>query len=160
MYAPRNRINTGVKTHGMRNTPEFRIWYGMLTRCYNPNTKSFPDYGGRGITVCQQWLDSFEQFYADMGRRPSAAHQIDRIENEKGYAPGNCKWSTRKEQSKNRRSNVRVDYQGETLNLTDLAEKVGLKMVTLRARLLRGWSLGDAVKPLPGKGRGIPRPKE
>jgi hypothetical protein len=81
----------------MKKTAEYRIWNGMKSRCLNPNRKDYPRYGGRGVTVCERWL-RFENFYADMGPRPSPKHSIDRIDNDGNYEPGNCKWATLAEQ--------------------------------------------------------------
>lgn len=92
----------------MSNTPEHRVWRGMQERCYNARRQDWPDYGGRGITVCDRWRDSFETFLADMGPRPSPKHSVDRIDNAKGYEPGNCRWATATEQARNRR-NVKLD---------------------------------------------------
>lgn len=86
-----------------KRTPEFRAWVGMKTRCLNVNVKSFPNYGGRGIVVCPRWLHSFENFLADMGRRPSPKHSIDRFDNDGPYAPDNCRWATPHEQRLNQR---------------------------------------------------------
>ena len=90
-------------THGMTDTPEWRIWQGMLTRCRYSKHMSFKNYGGRGILVCGRWANSFENFFLDMGNRPSAKHSIDRIDNDGNYEPSNCKWSTAKEQARNKR---------------------------------------------------------
>lgn len=89
-------------THGMRFTVEYNIYYGMKGRCYNKNDHKYPIYGGRGIIICKRWLESFENFYNDMGNRPSKKHSIDRIDNDGNYTPDNCKWSTQSEQQSNK----------------------------------------------------------
>lgn len=89
-------------THGMRETPEYEVWCNMKKRCYNKRVRSFKHYGGRGITVCTEWRDSFEQFYADMGPRPPGL-MIERKDNSLGYSKDNCIWATDTEQSRNRR---------------------------------------------------------
>lgn len=92
-------------THDMSHTPEYRTWAGMIQRCTNPKTKRFPDYGGRGIKICDRWL-VFENFYADMGDRPSSGHSLDRYpDNDGNYEPGNCRWATRSQQQLNKRPN-------------------------------------------------------
>jgi hypothetical protein len=96
---------TRNKKHGLSGTPEHRNWRNMIDRCGNPKCKYYPRYGGRGIKVCERWLgpDGFANFYADMGPKPSPAHSIDRVNNDAGYEPGNCKWATKAEQARNRR---------------------------------------------------------
>lgn len=90
-------------------TPEYRAWKAMLTRCGNPNTAAWANYGGRGITVCLRWIDSYDNFLADMGRKPTPRHSLDRYPNNDGnYDPGNCRWATRKEQNLNQRRNLRT----------------------------------------------------
>lgn len=141
----RNRLFT----HGFGNkaTKEYRAWSGLKQRCLNPRNTSFPDYGARGITVCDRWLGSegFANFLADMGPAPSPDHSVDRLENSRGYSPDNCAWRTRVEQMNNRRGNVNLTHNGETLSITAWAKRVGLKRATLSARLRIGWSVHDAL---------------
>lgn len=85
-----------------KRTPEYRAWVGMKTRCYNPNEEAWERYGGRGIKVCERWLNSFENFLKDMGRKPSSQHSLDRVNNDGHYNPYNCRWATRREQCLNR----------------------------------------------------------
>jgi hypothetical protein len=92
------------KTHGNTGSPEYNSWSSMIQRCTNKNRKAYPDYGGRGISVCETWLNSFEVFLNDMGKKPSYSHSIDRIDNNKGYYPDNCRWSTPQQQKTNQRA--------------------------------------------------------
>ncbi|MDV3051840.1 hypothetical protein NLV77_000775 [Staphylococcus ureilyticus] len=92
--------------HGKSNTPEYKVWKGMKERCSNVNSKSYKNYGGRGIKVCERWKNSFDNFISDMGERPTKKHQIDRIDNDKNYSPENCKWVTRSENTLNKRHGI------------------------------------------------------
>ena len=123
-------------THGMKRTRVYNIWCGILRRCMNPNEPSYPNYGGRGITVCERWR-SFEHFYADMGDPPPGT-SIDRIDNERGYEPGNCRWATKPVQNRNRRGNIRLTFDGRTQVLKDWADEVGIPYGTLYARYQAG----------------------
>jgi hypothetical protein len=134
-----------VRTHGKSETSEYRIWVQMKDRCSNPKIRNYPKYGGRGITVCERWKDSFESFYSDMGPRPSLEHSIDRINNDGNYEPGNCRWSTRLEQARNRRNSFRVTYDGVTMSLQMWSEETGIHWKTMRHRLQRGWSTKAAL---------------
>ena len=126
--------------HGMKGAPEYTCWKAMNQRCNNQNCKAFPRYGGNGITICARWK-SFENFYADMGPKPSASHSIDRIDGSLGYSPDNCRWATPKEQSQNRDFVRMITFRGETLCLTDWASKIGIDFKTLYSRLNYGWSI-------------------
>jgi hypothetical protein len=126
--------------HGKYRSPEYKAWQALIQRCTNPADKRFHHYGGRGITVCAQWLRSFDEFYADMGPRPSAKHSIDRENNNGHYQPGNCRWATKREQLLNRRGSLRIKFLGESLPLCAWAERQGIPEVVLRQRLARGWS--------------------
>lgn len=133
-----------------RQHPEYFIWSGLRNRCNSPNTTSYPSYGGRGIRVCARW-DSFENFVADMGPRPTPRHTIDRIDNDGNYEPANCRWVTPKDQGRNKRNNRKFTFRGKTLCLTEWAEELGVPVATLRARIRAGYgvdiALGAAVIP-------------
>ena len=121
--------------HGMNGTQEYKCWQNMKNRCYNQKVKQYKDYGGRGITVCERWLNSFENFYADMGVLPSVKHTIERRDNDKGYSPDNCYWATRTEQAQNNRRNVLISFNGDTRNVTEWSHQTGIKAATIRARI-------------------------
>jgi len=138
--------NSRNKTkHGLSRTPEYKIWFAMVSRCENPENKGFPDYGGRGITVCERWCKSFVVFYNDIGPRPSAEHSIDRKDNDKGYCPENCRWATRVEQQRNLSRNLMLTHNGETLCLAAWAERLGVPAAMIHCRLRRGWSIERAL---------------
>lgn len=124
------------RRHGLSGSPEYRIWKEMHRRCNSPTRNNFGRYGMRGITVCERWSD-FTNFLADMGNRPSAAHSIDRINNDKGYNPNNCRWATAKEQSKNTRRNVFISHEDKSMVLRDWAKELGIPYETLRTRYFR-----------------------
>jgi hypothetical protein len=128
--------------------PEFQIWNGMLGRCLNPRNKAFHRYGGAGITVCERWTN-FWLFIEDMGRRPTKAHSIDRMENSKGYEPGNCRWATRREQTLNRDFTRFIEFDGRSQCLTDWANEIGMSASGLSARLNAGWSAERALTTPP-----------
>lgn len=133
--------------HGKSKTREFRIWTGMKVRCSNENDRAFPDYGGRGISVCSQWLgkNGFAQFLADMGECPPDKHSIERKDNDGNYEPGNCKWATREEQNSNTRRTRKVTHEGQTKTISQWAREFGISRCLLRARLEMGWEFTRAV---------------
>lgn len=133
-------------THGKSKLPEYVIWKGMKTRCLNSKNKSFPRYGGRGITVCNEWLVSFPDFYKHLGPRPSPKHSLERIDNNAGYFPGNVKWSTVKEQSNNKCNNHRISLGGRTMTFAQWAMTTGINEQTLFARVtVLGWPIKKAL---------------
>lgn len=126
--------------HRMCYTRLYRIWNSMKQRCTNPNTISYPRYGGRGIRVCHEWEDSFQAFYEwsiANGYRDNLT--IDRIDNNGNYSPSNCAWATRKEQQNNTRYNNLCTHEGVTLNITQWSELLGVPRMVLYNRKRRGW---------------------
>lgn len=139
---------TKKKTHGRAGTPEYKAWHALLGRCEDQEHRQYPDYGGRGIKVCERWHE-FENFLADMGERPSSSLSIDRINNDGNYEPGNCRWATRKQQSNNRRpqrSKRLITYMGRSLTQAQWAEELGLTRPNLCYRLKR-LPLEQALRP-------------
>lgn len=135
-------------THGGTGTPEHETWRGIKERCSDPKSAAFNDYGGRGIKLCERWND-FRLFLADMGTRPSPEHSIDRIDVNGNYEPGNCRWATRTEQSRNRRNNIVVELNGQRMPLSQAVETLGgdkqaYKTVHKRMKY-RGMTFDDAM---------------
>lgn len=116
----------------------------MKQRCLNPNDPRYKDYGGRGIKICSRWISSFIEFKKDMGARPEG-RSIDRINHDGNYEPGNCRWSTPKEQQRNMRTNKYIEYQGQRKLIGDWAIELGLNYEVLRTRLRRHWPLERAM---------------
>ena len=144
------RTERRTSASGVRS-PEYNAWKNMRDRCNRPAVKNFSRYGGRGIAVCERW-ESFENFLADMGPKPSPDHSIDRVNNDRGYEPGNCAWATRKTQSRNRRTTRLLTHAGETLCVAEWAERLGISARRLYVRLNRGWSTEKALTaPLRGR---------
>jgi hypothetical protein len=137
--------NTAGLRHGLSKLPEYQCWADMRTRCLNPDHRYFADYGGRGITVCDRW-SRFEEFLADIGRRPTPEHTLDRYPNNDGnYEPGNVRWASRKEQIDNRRNTRFVMIDGEKRPLSDVIRERGLNRRLVCSRIERGWSPEKAV---------------
>lgn len=135
----KRKLTHGHGTRGAR-LPEYRVWEAMKRRCLRPTDKNYRNYGARGISVCERWLASFDAFLSDMGMRPSPDHQIDRVNNDGNYEPANCRWATRSEQCRNRRTTRLVEYQGRTQCVLSWCEELGLNFAVVRARLQLGWS--------------------
>lgn len=143
-----------VIKHGFHRRAEYQTWSGMKQRCRNPKDAAYINYGGRGISVCDRWLESFENFFEDMGPKPTPQYSLDRIDNDGNYCPANCKWATPKEQAANRRLSYSpqylITYNGQTKNLNDWAISAGLKHgKCLVYRLRRGWPLDKALTQPP-----------
>jgi hypothetical protein len=136
----RSEVSTAkLITHGMTGSPEYLSWFGMIDRCRNQNNHAYSDYGGRGIRVCDRW-ENFGTFLADMGRKPSKKHSLDRIDNNGNYEPINCRWATAREQANNRRNSIEVSFAGQSMPLKEACILAGLKYGTVRARIVRnGW---------------------
>lgn len=142
-----------ITTHGMtggrkavNRHPLYSTWLTMKQRCNNPHDNGYHHYGGRGITICKEWNDSFVAFLHDMGDRPSPQHSIDRIDNNKGYFKENCRWATGSEQQLNRRDNHRYDHNGMSLTLPEWSRQTDVPLERLRGRLHLGWSFADALE--------------
>lgn len=147
----KQRMMTHGHTKNNKWSGVYQSWSNMITRCTNSSSNEYKNYGGRGITVCQRWL-KFENFLKDMGERPRG-HQIDRINNDKGYYLKNCRWTTPKQQARNRRTNRLITFNGKTKCLANWAEDFNISQSRLRQRLYRdNWSMKRALTtPVKGK---------
>ncbi len=129
-----------TRTHGKTDTKVYETWCRIKARCYNKNNPKYPDYGGRGIEVCARWLNSFENFYEDMGELSSKDHSIDRIDNDGDYEPGNCQWSTRREQGRNKRNNVWLEFKGKRQTVAEWSRETGISDFALYSRVRNNWT--------------------
>lgn len=137
---PRTPIH-GATLNGT-HTPEYASWHSMIQRCTNPNNQRWPRYGGRGITVCEAWLNDFREFLKDMGPRPDGM-SLERKNNDFGYGPGNCQWATLEDQARNTSRNRFFTFNGETLCLKDWTDRLGIPHATLHHRL-KIWTVERA----------------
>lgn len=147
--SPRTRIEQTHfnQKHGASKgggTAEYRVWRSMRSRCNNPRDSGWSRYGGRGIRVCERW-NSFENFLADMGPRPSLEYSIDRIDNNGNYEPSNCRWATDYEQNRNRSDNIFMTCNGKTQCMSDWAKELGLCLQMVFGRWERSWSDLDCL---------------
>lgn len=137
-------------THGLTNTPTYHCWANMRQRCEDSNCIPYKNYGGRGIKVCDRWLD-FENFLADMGFKPSPMLSIERIDVNGNYEPGNCRWATKLEQANNRRTNVWVEKDGIRLTVAQWEKKLGFSKGLVKMRIRNGWTPIESVTLAPSK---------
>lgn len=144
-YPVRKPARFGPKVKPEPETPEYRTWTRMITRCENVNSVDYAGYGGRGISVAPEWRHDYPAFLAHIGPRPSKAHSIDRIDNSRGYEPGNVRWATPVEQARNTRRNRYITIDGETKILTDWARLSGNSESVIFYRLKRGVAPREAV---------------
>lgn len=145
----KSEIETQVHTtHRMSKTNIYSEWNGIIQRCENTNNKSFLDYGGKGITMCERWRKSFEAFYADVSKLPNfgiEGYSINRIDNNGDYEPNNVEWADDITQANNKRNNHLITYNGKTQSLSQWAIECEIKYSTLLMRLRRGWSIERAL---------------
>lgn len=134
----RSRTTLASITHGASSSAEHRIWRGIKTRCLNPKTACYKNYGQRGITICTRWAESFTAFMEDMGSRPSPQHSVERKDNDGPYSPENCVWATAKDQALNRRTNRILTVGGVSKPVGVWAKEKGVPYDTLLARIRYG----------------------
>lgn len=163
VHKSNNSLNGGVKScgtscgvaesnkarsrHGMWQSKEYVCWQQMKSRCLNSNNKHYANYGGRGVTVCPQWVGSFEQFYADVGPAPDVPRaSLDRIDVDGNYEPDNVRWTTPRVQSNNRRNNLRTEFRGMERTLADIARLEGVPYYQVFQRYQRGLRGEDLVR--------------
>ena len=125
-------------THNSIDCASYQTWQAMKTRCLNPNSSSYKNYGDRNIKICDKWM-SFEGFFEDMGERPDG-YSLDRIDNNKGYSRDNCRWATPAEQNRNTRQNKFLTKNGKTMCMRDWSNETGIPYPTIQDRVRRGWS--------------------
>ena len=136
-------------THNMVTSSEYSTWCGIKRRCLDKNNPAYRNYGGRGIKICDRWLESFENFIEDMGRKPTPKHSIDRIDNNGNYELSNCRWATSKEQNNNKRNNIFITINNYRLLLSEACILHNKPLNLVKNRIRRGWNIIDALeKPI------------
>lgn len=130
-----------VKTHGMKDSSEYSSWIAMKGRCLNKNHKDYVNYGGKGITICQEWIDSFEEFYKYIGKKQKG-QSIDRIDNTKGYEPGNVRWANNSQQQRNKQNSLWVLWNDQKTHIMDIAKELGISKGAAHLRWKRGKLYG------------------
>lgn len=138
------------ETHGKSKSCEYQCWVNMKARCDKKDNTQYDNYGGRGIRYCKEWC-FFENFYADMGPKPSSKHSIDRIDVNKDYSIDNCRWATDTEQANNRRNNKIITFNNKTQTLKQWSDETKIPRTTISNRLNRGWSIEKALTSKPRK---------
>ena len=138
-----------AKTHGKSRTPLHRVWLSIVRRCTTPSNNGYPNYGGRGILICDQWRHDIQAFYDHVTQLPDygkKGYSIDRIDNDGNYEPGNVRWATRTEQNRNTRRNVLIAFNGKTQCLQDWANELELSPDTITSRIKAGWDIERALR--------------
>ena len=130
-----------VKTHGMKDSSEYSSWIAMKGRCLNKNHKDYVNYGGKGITICQEWIDSFEEFYKYIGKKQKG-QSIDRIDNTNGYEPGNVRWANNSQQQRNKQNSLWVLWNDQKTHIMDIAKELGISKGAAHLRWKRGKLYG------------------
>lgn len=133
------------KSHGLSSHSLFPTWLSMRRRCYNPGQHSYPDYGGRGIGVCERWRNDFAAFLEDMGEKPGPEYTLERERVNEDYGPGNCKWATKEEQANNKRNSHFITAKGKTQTLLQWSREIQCHPVTILARLRTGMTDEEAI---------------
>lgn len=144
-YQRPRKDHAASMTHGLSGHYIYNQWCSIIARCTNPNNPRWDSYGGRGIGISPEWRNDPQKFADYMGPRPSCLHTIDRIDNNKGYEPGNLRWADKKTQQRNRRNNAIIEYGGLKMCIAEWSDKLGLKANCLSTRLRRGWPLEKAL---------------
>ncbi len=137
-----------LTTNDLSRTTEYRTWWHIIDRCYNPDNPSYDDYGGRGIGVCDRWRYSVEDFVLDVGKRPSPDLELDRINNNGNYEPSNVRWTTRTVQARNTRRNRHAEFNGIIMCLSEWCEILGVSRETIRTPLNRGCKFQDIIRDI------------
>jgi len=138
--------------HGDHKSTEYKTWSRIKRRCLNKNDPDYIDYGGRGITICDRWMQSYKNFLDDMGRKPSKSHSIERVDVNAGYSPDNCKWATDLEQARNKRTSINIEFKGETKPLKEWCTILGLKYTIVYQRIkVRNWPINLALTHVPSE---------
>lgn len=132
-------VGSSKSTHGMSDSPEYNTWVHIIQRCHNPKNKDYPEYGGRGIKVCDMWRNSFEAFYMCLGKKPFPDYTIERLDYDKGYEPGNVVWASRADQTRNKRDNVVLEIDGVSQTVSQWALESPVSGFCIYKRINRGW---------------------